>query len=170
MVHATPTIRPFAVSDRAWATGILEESWGSTLVVSRGRLHDAVSLPGFVAVLDGLPAGLVTYHLEGNECELVTINSQRPGAGIGSSLLQAVKERAKGAGCRRLWLITTNDNLVALKFYQQKGFELVAVHRNALEVSRQLKPQIPEIGRHDIPLRDEVELEYVLEAGPSDRC
>jgi N-acetylglutamate synthase-like GNAT family acetyltransferase len=107
--------------------------------------------------------------VEGNECELVTINSQQPGAGIGSSLLQAVKERAEGAGCRRLWLITTNDNLEALKFYQQKGFELVAVHRNALEVSRQLKPQIPETGRHGIPLRDEVELEYVIEAGPSDR-
>jgi N-acetylglutamate synthase-like GNAT family acetyltransferase len=106
--------------------------------------------------------GLVTYRLAEGECELVTINSQRPGAGIGSALLEAVKEAAQKGGCRRLWLITTNDNLEALRFYQLRGFALVAVHRNALEASRRLKPQIPKVGQHGIPLRDELELELVL--------
>ena len=79
-----------------------------------------------------------------------------------SAEIEAVKEVACKAGCRRLWLITTNDNLNALRFYQKRGFALVAVHRNALEISRKFKPEIPLIGADGIPLRDEIELEMIL--------
>jgi Acetyltransferase (GNAT) family len=70
--------------------------------------------------------------------------------------------RPREAGCRRVWLITTNDNLRALRFYQRRGFRLVAVHPDALARSRELKPSIPEIGLDGIPLRDELELELLL--------
>jgi hypothetical protein len=46
--------------------------------------------------------------------------------------------------------------------YQKRGFVLVAIHRNALAQSRKIKPQIPLIGDHGIPLRDEIELEIPL--------
>ena len=69
---------------------------------------------------------------------------------------------ATASGCKQLWLITTNDNINALRFYQKRGFMLVAVHRNALELSRKLKPEIPMIGNDGIPLRDEIELEMIL--------
>jgi len=69
---------------------------------------------------------------------------------------------AMNAECRRLWLITTNDNLRALGFYQKRGMTLVAVYRNAMEAARRLKPQIPMIGQNGIPLKDEIELEMVL--------
>ncbi len=78
-------------------------------------------------------------------------------------LIEAVKQAAVSAGCRRLWLITTNDNLHALRFYQKRGFRLVAVYPNALEESRRLKPEIPLVGLDGIPLRDELELELALE-------
>jgi hypothetical protein len=65
------------------------------------------------------------------------------------------------ANCKRL--ITTNDNLNALRFYQKRGLALVAVHRNALEESRRIKPEIPLIGSDGIPLRDEIELEIMLD-------
>ena len=155
-------ILSFDANHREWAGELLEREWGSTLVVSRGRLHQALELPGFVALVDGLPLGLLTYRIEEDECELVTINSLRSGEGVGSALLQAVREVAQSAGCHRLWLITTNDNMEALQFYQTKGFLLVALHRNALQLSRKLKPQIPEVGQHGIPLRDELELEMIL--------
>jgi GNAT superfamily N-acetyltransferase len=80
-------------------------------------------------------------------------------------LIDAVRQEAQRAGCKRLWLITTNDNLTALRFYQRRGFVLVAVHRNAVELSRKLKPQIPLIGEHGIPIRDEIELEMPLNNG-----
>ena len=77
-------------------------------------------------------------------------------------LIEQVKDIARSVGCKRLWLITTNDNMHAVRFYQRRGFMLVAVHRNALAVSRKLKPEIPLIGVDGIPLRDEIELAMVL--------
>lgn len=108
------------------------------------------------------PVGLATYHLDGDSCEIVTLDSLVEGRGIGSALVAEIEKAATAAGCRRLWLVTTNDNLAALRFYQKRGFVLVAVHPNALEQSRQLKPSIPTVGVDGIPLRDEIELEMLL--------
>ena len=154
--------RPLDAGDREWAAAKLRELWGE-VVVSRGAVHDATVLPGFVAEdAAGRPAGLLTYRLDDRDCEVVTIDAFPEGGGAGTALVDAVTEAARAAGCRRVWLITTNDNLRALRFYQRRGFRLVAVHRNALVRSRELKPSIPEIGFDGIPLRDELELELVL--------
>ena len=85
-----------------------------------------------------------------------------PRVGAGTALIEAVAGAARAAGCARLWLITTNDNLRALRFYQRRGFRLAALHRDALARSRELKPSIAEIGLDGIPLRDELELELDL--------
>jgi len=154
-------VRPLGEADREWATGKLRELWGEG-VVSRGRLLDATVLPGFVAEEDGEPAGFLTYRIDGGDCEVVTINAFPRGAGAGTALMEAVAAAARDAGCRRVWLITTNDNLRALRFYQRRGFRLAALHRDALARSRDLKPSIPEIGLDGIPLRDELELELRL--------
>ena len=154
-------VRPLGEADRNWATGKLRELWGEG-VVSRGRLLDATVLPGFVAEGDGEPAGLLTYRIDGGDCEVVTINAFLRGAGAGTALMEAVAAAARDAGCRRVWLITTNDNLRALRFYQRRGFRLAALHRDALDRSRDLKPSIPEVGLDGIPLRDELELELTL--------
>jgi len=154
-------VRPLGEADREWATGKLRELWGEG-VVSRGRLLDATVLPGFVAEGEGEPAGLLTYRIDGGDCEVVTINAFPRGAGAGTALMEAVAVAARDAGCRRVWLITTNDNLRALRFYQRRGFRLAALHRDALARSRELKPSIPEVGLDGIPLRDELELELTL--------
>jgi ribosomal protein S18 acetylase RimI-like enzyme len=154
-------VRALGEADREWATGKLRELWGEG-VVSRGRLLDATVLPGFVAEGEGEPAGLLTYRIDGGDCEVVTINAFRRGAGAGTALMEAVAVAARDAGCRRVWLITTNDNLRALRFYQRRGFRLAALHRDALARSRELKPSIPEVGLDGIPLRDELELELTL--------
>jgi ribosomal protein S18 acetylase RimI-like enzyme len=147
---------------RPWSNRLLAEHWGSTRLVSRGRLYDGSALDGFVAIDEGAPVGLATYRIEGDECELTTLNSEAEGRGVGSALIDSVKKRAAEAGCRRLWLITTNDNVKAVGFYQKRGFSLVALHREAIECSRKLKPEIPEIGLEGIPIRDELELEVLL--------
>lgn len=155
-------ILPLDDSYQDWASDLLNRTWGSPLVVSRGRLHDATKLPGYIAVQGIQRVGLATYHIVGDECELVTLNSLRPKLGIGSALVAAVKERAMNAECRRLWLITTNDNTSAIRFYQLRGFRLSAFHKNALEESRRLKPEIPLFGEDGIPIRDELEFEILL--------
>jgi ribosomal protein S18 acetylase RimI-like enzyme len=120
-------------------------------------------LPGFVALYEGEKVGLVTYNIISASCEIVTINSNRSSSGVGTALFEAVRNIAITSGCKRLWLITTNDNLNALRFYQKRGFVLVTIHRNELELSRKLKPEISLIGNAGIPLRDEIELEIMLD-------
>jgi ribosomal protein S18 acetylase RimI-like enzyme len=155
------TVRPLGDADRDWARAKLHGLWGET-VVSRGRVQDATVLPGFVAEQGGNPVGLLTYRVDGDDCEVVTIDAFPQGGGAGTALIDAAAAAAREAGCRRVWLITTNDNLRALRFYQRRGFHLVAVHRDALARSRELKPSIPEVGMDGIPLRDELELEFTL--------
>ena len=79
------------------------------------------------------------------------------------ALVQAVATAMGAAGCTRLVVVTTNDNLHALRFYQRQGFVLAALRPNALAKSRQIKPEIPLIGFDGIPLRDEIELEMGLD-------
>ena len=160
---ASFSIQPLEEAHRGWVSRFLDKHWGSALVVSRGKLIDAAELPGFVAIQNDQLVGLATYQVRGRECELVSLNSEVAGEGIGSALVTAVMDKAIAAGCRRLWLITTNDNLPALGFYQKRGFHLVAVHPGALAQSRKLKPHIPSIGLDGIPLRDELELEMRLD-------
>jgi GNAT superfamily N-acetyltransferase len=155
-------ILPTNTEDHKWVTQFIFEHWGSTMVVSRGVVYYPQDLPGFVAIYDGEKVGLVTYNIIGTNCEIVTLNSTHSSSGVGTALIEAVRDIAIKSGCRRLWLITTNDYMNALRFYQKRGFVLVAVHRNALELSRNLKPEIPMIGNDGIPLLDEIELEMIL--------
>jgi len=105
---------------------------------------------------------LLTYRIDGRDCEIVTLDSATEGIGIGTALVDAAKKVAKAKGCKRLWLITTNDNLKALEFYQKRGFRLVALYPNALEASRKLKPEISLKAANGVPIRDELELELEL--------
>jgi len=85
-----------------------------------------------------------------------------PRTGIGTALLESVCCEAQSRGCRRVWLITTNDNIDAIQFYQRRGSVLKAVYPDAIAESRKLKPQISLIGEHGIPIRDEIEFERIL--------
>ncbi len=122
-------VRPLTTEDSEWVRQFIIERWGDTIVVAHGKVSHPQRLPGFVALLKGNRVGLLTYALEDEHCEIVTLDSTRPGIGIGTLLLQAVTQAAREAGCKRLWLITTNDNLHGLHFYQKRGFILVTVHR-----------------------------------------
>ncbi|MFC1535211.1 GNAT family N-acetyltransferase [Thermodesulfobacteriota bacterium] len=155
----TIEIQELTDENRDWARTLLTERWGSTTIVTCGKLYLADTLAGFVATVKGELKGLIMYQVSEEECEIISMDSLYEGMGIGSALLNAVHAFALSMGCRRIWLITTNDNTVALRFYQKKGFRLVAVHCNAIDKSRKLKPEIPEKGFDGIPIRDEVELE-----------
>jgi len=154
-------IRPVDSDDGDWVAKFIVERWGAEFVVAHNEVFHCRDLPGFVAIDGEEKVGLVTYKIAGGDCEIVSLDSLRPCAGIGTGLVDAVKAAAIESGCRRLWLVTTNDNMNALRFYQKRGFTLVKVNRNTLEFARKLKP-IPLIGNDDIPIRDEIELEMML--------
>lgn len=140
-----------------------QQHWGSSEVVSRELRHVPQDVTGWVAEDEwGAILGMVTVK-EGAEWEVVSLDSDRPGKGIGSGLLQMVEGTARQNGVRRLWLITSNDNLDALGFYQRRGWDLVAVHRGAIDRARRLKPEIPVTGLSGIALHHEIELEKILD-------
>ena len=155
-------IRPINKEDKTWIIDLCSEWWAGPMQISRGIAHYIDRLPGYIAVQGGKSVGLITYEINGDWCDITSLNSLAERQGIGSALINAVKEVAQKAGCKRLCVITTNDNTAALRFYQKRGFLLAAVHRNAVVKSRELKPEIPLVGNDGIPLRDEIELEMVL--------
>lgn len=160
-------IREGCAEDEEWKLQRLLERWGSRRVVSRGCVHDALELPSLVAERDGVPVGLATFALRDDACELVTLDAFEQGSGVGSALIEAGCRFARTRGCQRLWLITSNDNLPAVRFYQRRGFRLIAVHQDAItRARRELKPEIPELGLDDIPVRDELELVRELDEQP----
>ncbi|HWF00415.1 MAG TPA: GNAT family N-acetyltransferase [Caulobacteraceae bacterium] len=146
-----------ALRDRALAR--LEDYWGEAVVVrqTRYRLADceiyaAQDLSGAAAVaLDGSAVA-----------ELVALNAFSAGRGVGTALLEAIAADLEGHA--RLRLVTTNDNLDALRFYQRRGFRLADIRFGAVERARIEKPSIPQIGDYGIPIRDEIELECGLPA------
>jgi len=137
--------------------------WGAETVVVHETVYRPAELPGFAAKRGDEILGILTYHLEGEACEIVTLDAWRTGLGGGTALIETVKQAAGRKKCRRLWLVTTNDNLSALRFYQKRGFIIATVHVNAIEKDRRLKPEIPLIGPSDIPIKDEIELEMTVQ-------
>jgi GNAT superfamily N-acetyltransferase len=139
----------------------MNEQFGGPLQARRGELIDVLALQGFVAERHGRPVGLLTYRREDGQCELAFVMALEPQRGIGTALLDALREEV--ADCVRISLVTTNDNLEALRFYQRRGFVLSALRAGAVDDSRRrLKPQLPRVGSFGIPMRDEIELELRL--------
>ena len=144
-----------AVALRAFLVSV----WHADAVVAHGEVMRPIEHPGFAAIESSRIVGHVAYRIEDGECEIVAIAAVPPAAGVGSRLLDAAIEAARNAGSTSVWLTTTNDNLDALRFYQRRGFRLRTLRSGAVDVARRtLKPEIPELGSHGIPMRDELDL------------
>ena len=156
------SVRSFGNEDKQWAHNIWIKAWNADHVVSVGRVHYLFELRGFVAESNAERVGLLTYKVDDRQLEIVTLDSLMEGVGIGTALVDHIIEDARKKKCNRVWLITTNDNMDALRFYQRRGFVIQKINRGAIEESRKLKPSIPQVGNHGIPIRDEIVMEYML--------
>ena len=132
-------------------------------VARLGELVHALDHPALVAEESGKLAGVLTYVVSGTACEVLTLHASDSWKGVGSALLAELEVTLRKLGCMRVWLITTNDNVDALRFYQRRGFHLVDVRPGAVDASREnLKSSIPRRGNYGIRLRDELVLERDL--------
>jgi len=156
------SIRPMLPKDRGWVQQFLADHWHGLSMITRGKIHFPAQEQGFIAEMDHGIVGLVTFTVQNHACEILSLDSTRQGMGIGTALLDAVVEHARESGCQRVWLVTTNDNLNALGFYQKRGFHLAAIYPDAVTRARLIKPAIPLLGENGIPLRDEIELEIIF--------
>lgn len=157
-------VRVLTDGDRPWQHEVMQKHFAGTAISSRRQWIETTRLSGFVA-WDGSERVGIAIHAEmrqGEECELVALASESKGGGVGSALLEAVTNAARGAGCARLVLTTSNDNLDAMRLYQRRGWRFVRVYPGAMDDARKEKPEIPAIGAYGIPMRDDVEFELVL--------
>jgi GNAT superfamily N-acetyltransferase len=138
------------------------KQWYSMVMVVHGESISLENADGWFASEDEIIIGLITYRIVNSEMEILSLDSLKENKGIGTSLLNKAVEAATNSGCSRIMLITTNDNLLALRFYQKRGFDMVRLYCNALEQSRKIKPEIPLFGNNGIPIKHEIELEMIL--------
>lgn len=159
-------VRPAGPHDGNWLREVLARHWGSSQIAIGGRLVDACDLPALIA---GEHQGLAIYRIaaDGKNAELITLNALIERHGVGTALIAALATRLAAAGVRELRVSMTNDNLDALRFYQRRGFRLVALRRGAIDKARAIKPSIPLIGHHGIPVRDQLELALAIGCGDS---
>jgi len=150
-------VRDLAAADWAWAEAALAEV-GGRFVARRGELIDLATLPALVAESDGERAGILVYDAgDGrDEAELAALATPVRGVGAATALIEALRRRLPE---RAIWVVTTNDNTDALRFYQRRGFVLRALRTGAVDAARRgIKAAIPRSGKNGIPLRDELEL------------
>ncbi|PES78134.1 GNAT family N-acetyltransferase [Bacillus cereus] len=142
--------------------GFMCENWGSSMMVSRGRAHQLEQLPGFIALKNDRIVGIITCEVLKNMCEIVSLDSFEEGNGIGTELVDCVLQMARENECEKVWLITTNDNMNALRFYQKRNFIMTNLYMDAVKEARKIKKEIPFIGYDNIAILHEIQLEYIL--------
>jgi GNAT superfamily N-acetyltransferase len=132
---------------------------GGRWQVRRGERVDALQPPGWVAARAGGPVGVLTAAPRADGWELVLLLVTERRAGVATLLVEHLVDQARRAGAARVWVVTTNDNLAALGFYQRVGFRLAAFRPGAVDEARAtLKPEIGTTGADGLPIRDELEL------------
>lgn len=151
-----------STANRAGVDRFIRDEWGGPMIVTLGNLFDSSVLPGYMTLENGQIIGAILYRLSGNECEVAALYALEQNHGVGTALLNIVIETAQGQNCRRVWLVTTNDNTHAIRFYQKYGFALKAVHIGSFAVIRQLKKGLPANGIDGSPLEHEFEFEILL--------
>ena len=161
-----PEVRPLAPADEAAAERLLDAAVGGRHQARRGAVHDVLDLPGLGAWAGGRLVGVATWTPPDpagrSELAVVAVAAGERGRGIGAALVEAAATAARRAGATAQWLVTTNDNLDALRLYQRHGYRLATLHPGAVDAARRRKPAIPATGAHGIPRRDELVLERAL--------
>jgi len=160
-------IRAATSGDREAIVALLMDRWGGETLIVHDTVYRPADLPAFVAVDGPDLVGLVTYEPGIESWHVLSLDSLVPGRGIGSALLDRVEGTARAVCCPRVTLVTTNDNLDAIRFYQRRGYRIASIDPGAVDRARRTKPSIPLIGLHGIPIRDEVTLVKNLDGGHS---
>jgi GNAT superfamily N-acetyltransferase len=161
-MNANIKFRETTSDDSAQIAATMKEYWGGEPLVIRGKNYFPSKLNGIIAESGDKLMGFLFYELQGNDCEIVVFEVFDKYQGLGTRFLDLMKQIAKKKQCTRLYLMTTNDHLDALRFYQRRGFTICGIHLNSVAIGRKMKPGIPEVGEYGIPLRDEIDLELVL--------
>lgn len=149
--------------DFIWLKDLWEQEWGGLTMVSGDTTYHLTQVKALLAKRQGTPIGAITWAFPtSGEAEIVSLNALFEGQGVGSLLLQSAEQHIRHQGAFRIQIVTSNDNLRALAFYQKRGYRLKSLHPGAIDRARLDKPSIPGIADNGIPIHDELVLEKLL--------
>lgn len=151
-------VRVATAEDHAWIVATARELLGDEVQVHSRRQFTVLDGEVLVVTVDGSPDGFATWDHDRDTAELLAIAVRGRRRGGGRALVETVRGRAQRAGCTRLVVVTTDENVGAQRFYATLGFGLTERRVGAVdECRRRYKPTIPP-GVHD-------ELEYTTHLG-----
>lgn len=156
-------VKEITDSNRKKVVEFFKQHWGSAQMIISTGIYECDQLDGFIYEMDERIVGLLTYEVRDEEIEIISLDSVKEGLGIGTKLMNELEQFAKEQGINKITLITTNDNLNALKFYQKRGYRLMKIIPEAVNFARAIKPTIPLNGNDGIPLVDELQLTKMLD-------
>ena len=155
-------IRKTTEKDSPIVKVFMDKCWGGEPLIVHEKEFYPSKMDGLLAFKDGDVESFLIYEVIGKTCEIIVFEVLQKFKGLGTLMIEELKKVAKEKGCDRIFLMTTNDNLDALRFYQRRGFTICGIHLNSMEEARKKKSSIPEVGDYDIPLRDEIDLELMI--------
>lgn len=151
-------VKPVTPADALWLENLVENDWGGNPLVVRTVSYYPHKMAGLVAFEGDKRVGVLSYEIRDDICEIIIFEVFNKFKGIGTQMLDALKKLVKTQGCKKIYLMTTNDNLEALRFYQKRGFTISGIHLDSVKKSREIKPSIGLTGDYGIPVRDEIDL------------
>ncbi len=153
-------LRPFHETDLPETERLLDNTIAGRWQARLGELVDVLDLPGVVACEAERIIGIATWTTEDPaELACLVVAPDHRQQGVGGALVEAV---VSAVTADSIWLLTTNDNLDALRLYERHGFRIERVVVGGVEEARRLKPGIPATGDDGIPIRDELILRRKL--------
>lgn len=149
-------------ASREVIAAVWAERWGDP-IVTPWAVYGPDGVEGLcLRAPEGSVRGLVTWAERPDDVEIVTLDALEPGRGDGARLLEEAERLLRSRGRTVVRLVTSNDNMRAVAFYQRRGYRVVRLHLDALDAVRRLKPSVPIAGAGGIPLRDLWEMEKAL--------
>ncbi len=159
--HCEYEIRQALCEDVESLSALVTSFWGDLVQLMFDHQFTVTEHPAFIAESDNKIVGFVFYTAFQDNAVLIValgVLPQYHGCGIGHALIAQVEQFAKEQRRNRLQVVTTNDNLLALGFYQRAGFQLFEVIPNIIAE----KLRGVQLGVAQIPIRDELRLRKFL--------
>lgn len=150
------SVREAVREDRDDIGGMVRLFWGEPEQLTFGKRYMVDELPALVAESAGRVVSFISYAELGGDLLIVAlgVTPSCQGAGIGRRLVRMIENKAKTLSKKRMLVSTSNDDLLALAFYQSMGFQIFEVKPNV--VAEKHGGVFPGMG--GIPVRDELRL------------
>jgi ASC-1-like (ASCH) protein len=152
-------IRKAKKNDEATIKNLKVSHWGGEPLIIHGKPYFPSNLDGLFICSKNEILGFLFYDKQPAYYEIIVFEVFQKFQGLGTFLMNEFMSIVKKEGGKKIEVMTTNDNLDALRFYQRRGFTISRIDINQLETTRALKKSCGRIGDFGIPCRDEIILE-----------